>query len=124
MVEYCKEHGIDHAVCGKVVVAADETDRARLAELERRCEANGVRTELVGAGRLRELEPHVAGVAALHVLDTGVVDYADVCRSAGEGDRSARAPASGLAVPYGPHARLLRASLWRRRTNRSKRVEW
>jgi L-2-hydroxyglutarate oxidase len=81
MVEYCREHGIDHAVCGKVVVAADETDRARLAELERRCDANGVRTELIETGRLRELEPHVAAVAALHVLDTGIVDYAHVCRS-------------------------------------------
>jgi L-2-hydroxyglutarate oxidase len=80
MVEYCREHGIDHDVSGKVVVAADETDRARLAELERRCGANGVRTTLIGPERLRELEPHVAGVAALHVLDTGVVDYGDVCR--------------------------------------------
>jgi len=111
MVEYCKEHGIDHAVCGKVVVAADETDRARLTELERRCEANGVRTELVGAGRLRELEPHVAGVAALHVLDTGVVDYAHVCRALakeiegagarirlGCSVRAARETASGLIL--------------------------
>ena len=38
--------------------------------------ANGVRTEMIGPERLRELEPHVAGVAALHVLDTGIVDYA------------------------------------------------
>jgi L-2-hydroxyglutarate oxidase len=81
MVEYCREHGIDHAVCGKVVVAADDLDRRRLAELERRCDANGVRTELVGPEILREIEPHVTGVAALHVLDTGVVDYAHVCRA-------------------------------------------
>ena len=81
MVEYCREHGIEHAVCGKVVVALDEDDRLRLAELERRCELNGVRTEMIGVERLRELEPHVAGVAALHVLDTGIVDYAAVCRA-------------------------------------------
>jgi (S)-2-hydroxyglutarate dehydrogenase len=81
MVEYCREQGIEHAVTGKVVVAADETDRARLVELVHRCEANGVRTELIGPERLREIEPHAAGVAALHVLDTGIVDYGDVCRS-------------------------------------------
>ena len=81
MVRYCQEHGIDHAVTGKVVVATDEVDRARLADLEQRCIANGVRTELIGPERLRELEPHVAGVAALHVLDTGIVDYGEVCRS-------------------------------------------
>jgi (S)-2-hydroxyglutarate dehydrogenase len=81
MVDYCREHEIEHAVCGKVVVALDHDDRTRLAELERRCELNGVRTEMIGVERLHELEPHVAGVAALHVLDTGIVDYAAVCRS-------------------------------------------
>jgi L-2-hydroxyglutarate oxidase len=79
MVQYCREHGIEHAVCGKVVVASDHDDRGRLAELERRCAANGVRAEMIGPERLREIEPHVAGVAALHVLDTGIVDYAHVC---------------------------------------------
>ena len=42
------------------------------------------------ATRLHELEPHVAGDAALHVLDTGIVDYADVCRALGGGDRARR----------------------------------
>jgi L-2-hydroxyglutarate oxidase len=79
MVEFCRTHGIDHEVCGKVVVATDDDDRGRLIELQRRCDANGVRTEMIGPERLREIEPHVAGVAALHVLDTGVVDYAHVC---------------------------------------------
>ena len=81
MVEFCRQHDIEHAVCGKVVVARDEGDRRRLVELERRCRANGVRTEMIGPERLLEIEPHVAGVAALHVLDTGVVDYARVCRA-------------------------------------------
>jgi L-2-hydroxyglutarate oxidase len=81
MVAYCAEHGIDHAVCGKVVVATDDRERARLGELERRCHSNGVRAEMINADQLRGLEPHVVGVAALHVLDTGVVDYAHVCRS-------------------------------------------
>jgi L-2-hydroxyglutarate oxidase len=81
MVEYCRAHGIEHAVTGKVVVAHDDDDCLRLRELERRCTINGVRTEMIGAERLREIEPHVAGVAALHVLETGVVDYAHVCRA-------------------------------------------
>jgi L-2-hydroxyglutarate oxidase len=92
MIAYCREHGIDHGVPGKVVVAADEVDRGRLAELERRCGENGVRTEVIGPARLREIEPHVVGVAALHVRDTGIVDYADVCRSLAKeiGDAGAR----------------------------------
>ena len=36
---------------------------------------------MIGPERLREIEPHVAGIAALHVLDTGIVDYAQVCRA-------------------------------------------
>ena len=83
MVAYCREHGIDHEICGKVVVARIDEDLPRLDELERRCAANGVRAVRIGPERLREIEPHVAGVAALHVLDTGIVDYADVCRALG-----------------------------------------
>jgi L-2-hydroxyglutarate oxidase len=80
MVAYCREHGIDHEVRGKVVVATDAQERDRLSELARRCAANGVRAEMLDAAALRALEPHVAGVAALHVLDTGIVDFGTVCR--------------------------------------------
>jgi L-2-hydroxyglutarate oxidase len=79
MVAYCKEQDVAHEVCGKVVVAVDDDERNRLAELERRCAANGVRARIIGPGELHDIEPHAAGVAALHVLDTGVVDYAQVC---------------------------------------------
>lgn len=81
MVEYCRERGVAHEVCGKVVVAVAADERGRLAELHQRCVANGVDVELVGPGRLRELEPHAAGVEALHVRSTGIVDYPGVCRA-------------------------------------------
>jgi L-2-hydroxyglutarate oxidase len=81
MIEYCREHGIAHAVCGKVVVAVDEEERSRLGELERRTRTNGVRAEIVDRDGLRAIEPHAAGVAALHVLDTGIADFPGVCRS-------------------------------------------
>jgi L-2-hydroxyglutarate oxidase len=81
MVEYCREHGIAHEVCGKVVVALDADERTRLEELERRCRANGVRVEAIDVDQMHEIEPHVTGVAALHVLDTGITDYPGVCRS-------------------------------------------
>ncbi len=80
MTDFCREHGIAHEICGKVVVAADAAGEARLAELERR----GIQNGLTGLRRLtgdelREREPHVAGVAALHVPQEGIVDYAGVC---------------------------------------------
>jgi L-2-hydroxyglutarate oxidase len=81
MVAYCRDRGIAHEVCGKVVVAVDEHERPQLVELERRCHANGTRATSIGPDELCELEPHAAGVGALHVLDTGITDYGAVCRS-------------------------------------------
>jgi L-2-hydroxyglutarate oxidase len=81
MLAYCRAHGIPHSVSGKVVVALDDRDCRELAELERRCALNGVRAEMLGPQQLRALEPHVAGRAALHVLDTGIVDYGQVCKA-------------------------------------------
>src|SRR3954447_7670252 len=47
MVQYCKDHGIAHEVCGKVVVAVDDDERDRLAALHERCVANAVPVELI-----------------------------------------------------------------------------
>jgi len=102
MVEYCRAHAIDHEVCGKLVVALDDDERRRLAELERRCAANGVRAVTVGAERLREIEPHAAGIAALHVLDTGIVDYAQVCRVLAAEIEEAAAALQALAASFAP----------------------
>src|SRR5262245_44393784 len=80
MVDFCARHGVAHEVCGKVVVATEEEELDRLAELHRRCAANGVDVELIGPERLAELEPHAAGVRALHVKVTGIADFPGVCR--------------------------------------------
>jgi len=80
MVEFCREHGISHNVCGKVIVATNEDERPRLEELRMRGEANGLTgLRLIGSEELRELEPHATGLQALLVPSTGVTDYALVC---------------------------------------------
>jgi L-2-hydroxyglutarate oxidase LhgO len=77
--DFCREHGIRVVVCGKVVVASEEFDLAALEELYRRGSANGVPgLALVGRERLREIEPHVEGIRALHVPDAALVDYSKV----------------------------------------------
>ncbi|HYX68377.1 MAG TPA: FAD-dependent oxidoreductase, partial [Terriglobales bacterium] len=77
MLAFCREHAIPHLVCGKVVVATDEAEVPALEELRRRGEANGVPgLRLLSAEELRALEPHAAGVRALHVPGTAVTDYA------------------------------------------------
>lgn len=80
MEAFCAEHGIDFEVCGKVIVATDASELESLARIEERGHANGVQCERIGPERLRELEPHVAGIAALHVPEAGICDYPAVAR--------------------------------------------
>jgi L-2-hydroxyglutarate oxidase len=77
--EFCRVEDVPFERCGKVVVATREDELPALAELERRGRANGVDLERIGPERLRELEPHAAGIAALHVPESGIVDYTAVC---------------------------------------------
>ena len=80
MTAYCREKNIPHEICGKVVVAVDETEIPRLRELEARGQANGLTgLRRLDRGALRGLEPHAAGIEALHVPEEGIVDYAAVC---------------------------------------------
>jgi L-2-hydroxyglutarate oxidase len=78
--EFCAEYGIAFERCGKVVVAVGEAEEGRLETIRERALANGVACERIGRERLRELEPEAAGTAALHVPETGIVDYVAVCR--------------------------------------------
>src|SRR5204863_2472288 len=80
MERFCREEGIELRICGKVIVATDDDEAARLDALVERGRANGVRCERIGVERLCEIEPHVRGVAAIHVPDAGVVDYREVCK--------------------------------------------
>ena len=80
MTEFCRTHGLAHEVCGKLVVAVDDTEIARLRALHERGTQNGLLgLRWLDAAQMREVEPHVGGVAALHVPQEGIVDYAQVC---------------------------------------------
>ncbi len=85
MVAFCREHALPHDVCGKVIVATRETELPQLAELERRAGLNRVPgVQRVGPERLRAIEPHAAGLAALHVASTGIADFTAVARKYAE----------------------------------------
>lgn len=79
MVEFCREHGIAHAVSGKLVVAARAGELARLEALGQRGLANGLEVRQITPEEAREREPHVRCVAALYVPSTGIADYRAVC---------------------------------------------
>lgn len=82
----CEQHELPYEECGKVVVALDATELGRLDDIEDRARQNGVPgLRRLSGEELREVEPHVRGVAALHSPHTAVVDYAAVTRAlAGE----------------------------------------
>ena len=76
---FCEQRGIRRIACGKVLVALDAVERARLDDIKERAVANGVPgVGIIGPDQLRELEPHVRGVAALHSPSTSIVDFAEV----------------------------------------------
>jgi L-2-hydroxyglutarate oxidase len=79
MEDFCAAEGIPFEVCGKVIVALDDGELPALEAIFRRGQANGVRCAFIDRDRLRELEPHAAGVRAVHVPETGIVDFRRVC---------------------------------------------
>ena len=79
MEAFCREEGIAHEICGKVIVAVTDADLPALERIHERGVANGVDCALIDRGRLAELEPHAAGVRAIHVREAGIVNYRQVC---------------------------------------------
>jgi len=92
---YCTEKGIPLDTTGKLVVAIDKTELARLDALRERASANGVPgLEVVGPERIREIEPHAAGIQGLWSPSTGIVDFRRV------------------ALSYADDVRALGGSIW------------
>jgi L-2-hydroxyglutarate oxidase len=79
MEAFCEAEDIPFERCGKVVVATHEAELPALRRLGERAMANGVACEPIDAERLAEIEPNAAGIAALHVPETGITDFALVC---------------------------------------------
>ncbi|WP_338018254.1 L-2-hydroxyglutarate oxidase [Streptomyces taklimakanensis] len=78
MVKFCAEHDIPHRVTGKLIVATERDELPRLHALVQRGRENGIPVRELGPAQIAEYEPHVAGLAAIHVGTTGVCDYGSV----------------------------------------------
>ncbi|MGD9855330.1 MAG: L-2-hydroxyglutarate oxidase [Planctomycetaceae bacterium] len=83
MQEFCEREGIPIEICGKVIVATAEDELGRLAAIYERGQANGIKCELIGKERLDELEPHTAGIRAIHVPEAGILNYRQVAERLG-----------------------------------------
>jgi L-2-hydroxyglutarate oxidase len=79
MQEFCDKENIPNQLCGKVIVAINNDEIPRLDKIYERGLANGVTCQMIDGDRLREIEPHAAGIRAIHVPEAGIIDYRQVC---------------------------------------------
>ncbi len=89
MVDFCRAEELPFQICGKVIVATNDAEVPQLLKIYERGIANGVQCELIDRPRLKQLEPEVNGVRALHVPEAGIVDYKQVAQRMGEKIRQA-----------------------------------
>src|SRR5436190_12809021 len=57
MVEFCQEHGIEHDICGKVIVATEQAELPLLEKLFNRGVENGLEVARLSADQVKEIEP-------------------------------------------------------------------
>lgn len=100
MTEFCRAQGVAHEICGKLVVATNDAEAGRLRTLLERGTQNGLSgLRWLDRAQLREIEPHAAGIAAVHVPEEGIVDYAGVIAAlAADNQRMGVALHSGAGV--------------------------
>jgi len=80
MLDLCREEGVAHDICGKLIVATEPDELPRLEALRERAEVQGIPVERLGPDGIRDHEPHATGLAALRVESAGLVDFAGACR--------------------------------------------
>lgn len=76
--QFCQEHGIEHEVCGKIIVATEQWELPLLDNLLQRGFAHGLPVSRIDAAQIREIEPHCTGIAGIHVRSTGIADFKKV----------------------------------------------
>ncbi|RMH13656.1 MAG: L-2-hydroxyglutarate oxidase [Planctomycetota bacterium] len=81
LIRFCRDHAIPFDLCGKVIVAVNQRERPALQRIYERGIQNGVACDMIDPTQLRDLEPHAAGIGAIHVHDAGIVSFLDVCRA-------------------------------------------
>ncbi len=81
IVNFCRENGIQHDICGKIIVASNEEEVSKLISIYKRGLENdidGIR--LIDEKEMKEIEPYARGVRAIHVPCAGIVDFPEVCK--------------------------------------------
>jgi L-2-hydroxyglutarate oxidase len=77
--DWCAKNEVPINHCGKVIVATNETEFEKLDDLYQRGQANGVQCQLIDQQQLQQIEPYCSGKRAIHVPETGIIDFKEVC---------------------------------------------
>jgi L-2-hydroxyglutarate oxidase LhgO len=76
LVQFAKEHGIKHDICGKLIVATKESEFIHMEKIWQHGIANGIENmSRVNAEEIREIEPYCSGIAGIHIGCTGIIDF-------------------------------------------------
>ncbi|SFD98704.1 L-2-hydroxyglutarate oxidase [Spirosoma endophyticum] len=79
LIDFCNAENIPYDLCGKIVVATKQEELPQLETLYERGQLNGLGgLKKLTLPEMREIEPHVKGVAGMFVPQTGIVDYKQV----------------------------------------------
>ena len=82
LVAFCKEHKVAHDICGKIIVATEKEEIQRLEKIYNTGIANAIEdVEMIGAEKIKEIEPQCAGIAGIRVGCTGIVDFRGATRT-------------------------------------------
>jgi L-2-hydroxyglutarate oxidase len=82
LVDFCREHDVAHEICGKVIVATEEEELNRLDDILATGKTNKIEgIKKIGPQELAEIEPYAAGIQAIHVPCTGIVNFTGVCKT-------------------------------------------
>ncbi|MBW4542089.1 MAG: L-2-hydroxyglutarate oxidase [Myxacorys chilensis ATA2-1-KO14] len=84
IVQFCREHGLEYDICGKVIVATKPEELPLLDNIYQRGLDNGLKVEKISAQAVQEIEPHVGCLAGVKVYSTGIVSYKQVCQKYAE----------------------------------------
>lgn len=85
LVKFAAEHNIAHDVCGKIIVAIEEWELPQLEKIYQRGLENGTEgIRMIGPEEIRDIEPHCAGIRAIHVPCAGIIDFPGVVRKLAE----------------------------------------
>ena len=79
LINFCDTHNIDYELCGKVVVAIDESELPELEKLYKRGLEHGLENlKMLDSEGIKEYEPHINGIKGFHVPQTGIINYSVV----------------------------------------------